>query len=99
MFTLIFWRETLERAVKTAAQTVATFFTLGALTPLPDLTITVLWQSALVGAAFSAITSLGSVSVTGSGSASLTPTAPAVVVVPPEATIVSVAPTTPPVTE
>ncbi|MFN2485674.1 MAG: holin [Acidimicrobiia bacterium] len=60
MFSKSFWIEAAERAIETAAQSVATFFTLGAATPLPALTWTIVWQAALVGAGFSIVTSVAS---------------------------------------
>jgi hypothetical protein len=60
IFTKTFWLETLERSIKTSAQSVAVLFTLGELTPLPALNVTLMWQAAVTGALYSVLTSIGS---------------------------------------
>lgn len=60
MFTAAFWREAIERAIKTAAQSIATFFTIGEATNLYEMDWRLILSSAAVGAGYSVLTSIAS---------------------------------------
>lgn len=95
MFTLLFWRETLERAIKTAAQ--SAILAIGAsIAPVNVLALDIMVVLGFAGggALLSLLTSLASGAVTGNKTPNLTPSPPVatvtvpVTVVPDAATVV-----------
>jgi hypothetical protein len=72
LFTRAFWADAGERAIKTAAQTSLTFFTLSA-TPHLDASWQTVGAAAGLGALFSVLSSLASAPAPGMSPASLVP--------------------------
>lgn len=79
LFSWTFWADALERAVKTAAQSVMVAATLSTATfiNLFELDLVVVGQAALSGAVFSILTSIVSAPIGESGTASMLPSPPA----------------------
>lgn len=60
LWTVSFWKDSTERAIKTAAQSIALVFTGGAFNVLEDLDVKTVLGAALTGALYSLVTSIGS---------------------------------------
>ena len=69
MFTLSFWKDALERAIKTAAQSAAALIGIGA--TLQDVNWLLVGSASIVGFILSILTSIGSSLVGDNDSASL----------------------------
>ncbi|WP_024356672.1 holin [Leucobacter chironomi] len=70
MFTLVFWRDAIERAIKTAAQTATALIGTG-MVGILDVDWVQVGSVTLVAAALSVLTSIGSGPVADPGTASL----------------------------
>lgn len=75
LFSKSFWADAIERAVKTAAQSILTGFVLSDSGPVNAFTMdaTLAWQLALSGAVFSLLTSIVSAPIGAANSASVLP--------------------------
>jgi len=75
LFSKSFWADAIERAVKTAAQTILTGLVLSTSGPVNafELDATLTWQLAASGAVFSVLTSIVSAPIGAANSASVLP--------------------------